>query len=345
MAETKTLYHYSLENPLAVTAGKPREDFTRRDLLRIIETKNIERITLHYTALDGKLKELKIPIASRAYAEKILANGERVDGSSLFAGMIDVALSDLYVVPLYKSAFINPFDEKSLDFICRFITREGVLYAQAPDTILEKAYQLFCTTTHLELHAFGELEFYLLSSPSVRMYPGIKQKGYHNTAQFLKSGIIVDEMVDALTKITGSVKYAHSEVGYIENVPSVSEEINGKQAEQVEIEFLPVPIYDAADYLVLAKWLIRNIAYKNGCVATFAPKLEDGNAGTGMHIHLAVKKDGKNIMRDESSALSHAAQKAIVGLCTYANSLTAFGNTTAASYLRLVPNQEAPTRI
>ena len=35
----------------------------------------------------------------------------------------------------------------------------------------------------------------------------------------------------------------------------------------------------------------------------------------------------------------------IGGLCHYAPSLTAFGNMVSASYLRLVPNQEAPTRV
>ena len=71
----------------------------------------IERITFHYTALDGEYKELKIPIGNRYQAERILADGERVDGSSLFKGMVETTLSDLYVVPLYKSAFLNPFDE------------------------------------------------------------------------------------------------------------------------------------------------------------------------------------------------------------------------------------------
>ena len=34
------------------------------------------------------------------------------DGSSLFKGLVDTALSDLYVVPSYKTAFLSPFDER-----------------------------------------------------------------------------------------------------------------------------------------------------------------------------------------------------------------------------------------
>ena len=87
--------HYALTNPISMILDKPAEDFTRADLIRVIEEKNIERITFHYTALDGKLKELKLPIVNRAQAERVLADGERVDGSSLFKGMVDASVSEL----------------------------------------------------------------------------------------------------------------------------------------------------------------------------------------------------------------------------------------------------------
>ncbi|MDL1892922.1 glutamine synthetase, partial [Sphingobacteriales bacterium CHB3] len=90
---------YALTNPISLLVDKRPEDFTREDMIAVIEQKRIERITFRYTALDGKLKELKIPVSSRYQAERILADGERVDGSSLFKGMVDTALSDLYVVP------------------------------------------------------------------------------------------------------------------------------------------------------------------------------------------------------------------------------------------------------
>jgi hypothetical protein len=53
---------YSLTNPLCALLDKPHEEFCREDLVNVIEEKRIERITFHYTALDGKLKELKVPI-------------------------------------------------------------------------------------------------------------------------------------------------------------------------------------------------------------------------------------------------------------------------------------------
>ncbi|MFI5251699.1 MAG: glutamine synthetase beta-grasp domain-containing protein [Bacteroidota bacterium] len=336
---------YSLTNPLSVILDKSREDFTREDMLRVIEEKEINKITFHYTALDGKFKELKIPVFNRTQAERILAEGERVDGSSLFKGLVDTSLSDLYVVPVYKSAFLNPFDDGSLDFTCRYLTAAGELAPFTLDAILHKASRLFEHHTGMEFTALGELEFFLISDPVSRIYSAGKQRSYHASAPFVKSGLILDEMVQYISQITGAIKYAHSEVGYVESVRSYLDEIKNKQAEQLEIEFLPAPIEDAADYLVLARWLIRNVAYKHGCVATFTPKIEEGVAGNGMHVHCAATKNGKNMMTDKDGKLSGVAKKIIGGLCTYADSLTAFGNTVSSAYLRLVPNQEAPTRI
>jgi len=260
-------------------------------------------------------------------------------------GMVDVAVSDLYVVPVYKTAFLNPYDQGSLDFICRYLMEDGNLAPFTLDNILHNANHVFKKNTQLDLYAMGELEFLLLSDSTSRIYGTSKQRGYHAASPFVKAGKIVNEMVRHITQITGAVKYSHSEVGYIESVRSNHEEIKGKEAEQLEIEFIPTPIEDTGDHLVLARWLIRNTAYQYGCVATFAPKLEEGVAGNGFHIHLELMKDGKNVMTEDSGELTDQARKMIGGLCTYADSLTAFGNTISSAYLRLVPHQEAPTRI
>ena len=100
----------------------------------------------------------------------------------------------------------------------------------------------------------------------------------------------------------------------------------------------------SADQIALARWIIRAVAYRHGMLATFCPKLNEGVAGNGLHFHMALMKDGRNaMMRD--GRLSPDALKLIGGLCRHAPTLSAFGNSVASSFLRLVPNQEAPTRI
>jgi glutamine synthetase len=336
---------YALANPLSIALNKAPQEFQRPDFLKIIKEKSIERVTFHFTALDGRLKELRIPVSNDRRTEFVLAEGERVDGSSLFKGMIDVALSDLYVVPEYKTAFLSPFDRGSLDFICRYITRDGERAPFTPDAILGKADELLKKNTGVELNALGELEFFLVGEREPNLFPMQKQSGYQESSPFVKSGKILNEMVALLTKITGAVKYAHSENGSIDRLQSDLDEIKGKRAEQLEIEFLSRPVTEMADHLVLGRWLIRNVAYKHGCTATFAPKLEEGIAGNGLHFHLKLKRDGASLMVEDDGSLSPAAHRLIGGLCEHAESLTAFGNTTASSYLRLDPELEAPTRI
>ncbi|MBN2199534.1 MAG: glutamine synthetase [Candidatus Aminicenantes bacterium] len=335
----------ALSNPLSVILDKDPRDFRRSDLLRVIREKNIERITFHYTALDGKLKELTLPASDAGQIESLLAEGERVDGSSLFKGMVDTGLSDLYVVPVYHSAFFNPFDGRSLDFVCRYLTGEGDPAPYALDNILAKAAGLFRSRTGLDIHAMGELEFFLMSEGGRNAYSAAKQRGYHGSGPFVKSGPFLKEALRHMAMITGAVKYGHSEVGFIESVRSDIEEIRGKRAEQLEIEFQPRPVEDMGDALVLGRWLIRNLAYQNGLVATFTPKIEEGVAGSGLHFHMELMRSGRNVMIGPDGKLSAEARRLIGGLCHYADSLTAFGNTVSSAYLRLVPNQEAPTRI
>ncbi len=331
--------------PLVHLLGKNPEDFQREDLMKVIEEQKITQINLHYTGLDGKLKELKIPVSSLQYANLILAQGERIDGSSIFKELVSSKSSDLYIVPIYKTAFLSPFEDHTLAILCRFIDGDGKPAPFAPDNILMEAHAALKEKTGYTLNALGELEFYLIYDPEDRLYIGSSQRGYHQSSPFVKSGEMVNEMMSIISSLTASVKYAHSEVGYIDSLKSTNPEINGKRAEQYEIEFLPRPIDEMGNHINLAKWVIRNVAARWGCTVTFTPKLEEGMAGNGLHIHVELEKDGKNEMTDQKGNLSEAALKLISGLCKFAPSLTAFGNSVSSAYLRLVSNQEAPTRI
>ncbi len=330
---------------VASILGISPKNLQRSDLLNFINQNKMKRITFHYTAGDGRLKQLILPVNSMNYAERILAAGERVDGSSLFKGMVGTSSSDLYVVPVYASAFIDPFDDKSICFLCRFLDKDEKLAEFCPDNILKQAAESLKQKHGYDLWALGELEFYLIGEQEDELYPLPAQGGYHSAGPFSRYLDVVKEMLEIIADITGHVKYGHSEVGTIRSIDSQDESINGKYAEQFEIEFLPAPIEWAADYLSLAKYVVREVAAQYDLLATFAPKLEAGYAGTGLHFHVELLQNNNNIMTNANGELSTVAKQAIGGLLRYAPSLTAFGNTIAASYLRLVPGQESPTKL
>ncbi len=148
--------------------------------------------------------------------------------------------------------------------------------------------------------------------------------------------IFGDEAMRLIAQSGGLVKYGHSEVGNFS--------LNGLNYEQNELEFLPTNVEDAADQLVIAKWIMRKLAYRYGLTITFATKITVGKAGSGMHVHTRLMKNGKSVMM-KNGKLSDEARKAIAGYLSLAASLTAFGNAIPTSYFRLVPHQEAPTNI
>ena len=97
-------------------------------------------MNFRYIAEDGKLKALNFIINSHAHLDQILKYGERVDGSSLFS-FIEAGSSDLYVIPRFRTAFVNPFTEiPTLDILCSFYTSEGKALENSPENILKKAH-------------------------------------------------------------------------------------------------------------------------------------------------------------------------------------------------------------
>jgi glutamine synthetase len=323
-------------NKLSRFLDKPCEDFTKQDIIKYVEGNNIKAINLRHVGGDGKLKTLNFVVDSKAHLDKVLSAGERVDGSSLF-NYIDTSSSDLYIIPRYKTAFVNPFsnDIPALDILCTYYNKNGERLDISSENILLRAQKSLEKSTGARLHAMGELEYYVIA-PRQNLYLATVQRGYQESAPFCKWERLRCEAMQAISEAGGKIKYGHSEVGHI-----YGEE---NEMEQNEIEFLPVDIEDAADQIAVAKWIIRMVGYKYGVTVTFAPKIMVGHAGSGLHVHTKLVKGDKNLFIDEKG-LSDTARKTIAGYLTCAPSLTAFGNTIPLSFLRLVPHQEAPTNI
>ncbi len=322
-------------NELVRFLKKPADEFTRHDIVRFIGENRIKMLNFRYVADDGKLKTLNFAISSKAHLEAILTQGERVDGSSLFS-FIEAGSSDLYVIPRYRSAFVNPFTEvPTLDILCSFYNSSGQPLESDPGYILRKAHKDFFDKTGLSFKAMGELEYYVNSSRH-DFFPPTDQKGYHASEPYAKFEKLRTEALLLIAKTGGRTKYGHAEVGSFTR--------DDQLFEQHEIEFLPCNVEDAADQLVVAKWILRMLAYRYNVEISFAPKITVGKAGSGMHVHAMLEKDGLNMMTGDGK-LSIQARKMIAGWLDCASALTAFGNTIPTSYLRLVPHQEAPTNI
>ena len=322
-------------NPLVSQLGKLPQEFTKKDIIRFVVENDIRIVNFRYAAADGRLKTLNFPVTNYAYLDSILSYGERVDGSSLFP-YIDAHSSDLYVIPRFSTAYLDPFaDTPTLGLICSYFTKDGLPLETAPEYTLRKAHKVFQEQTGCRFEAMGELEYYVVDNDD-ELFPTPDQHGYHESSPFTKFEAFRTEAMRLIAKVGGQIKYGHSEVGNFRQ--------DGKIYEQNEIEFLVNPVETAADQLLMAKWILRTLAYQYNLDVTFAPKITVGKAGSGLHFHTRIMKGDKSMMI-ENGRLSDLARKAIAGYMKCAAGLTAFGNTNPTSYFRLVPHQEAPTSI
>lgn len=322
-------------NRVAAFLRKDPDSFTINDIIKYVTEMDCRMVNFMYPGGDGRLKTLNFYVNSLEYLKTILTCGERVDGSSLFS-FVEASNSDLYVVPRFRTAFQDPFAEvPTLCMFCSFYDRNGNPLECGPEHTLKKAMRAFTDVTGMEFHAMGELEYYVMK-PHESAFPARDQHGYHESAPYAKTNDFRARCMKLIAQCGGQMKYGHSEVGnFVED---------GINFEQNEIEFLPIKATRCAEEILLAKWIIRNEAYREGLDVTFAPKITVGKAGSGMHIHMRLMKGDRNVML-KGYDLSEEALRAIAGMMDLAPSITAFGNKNPTSYFRLVPHQEAPTNV
>ncbi|TFV49549.1 glutamine synthetase family protein [Blastococcus sp. TF02A-35] len=322
-------------SPIVRLLGKPAAELTGADLVRAVEELGLRQVNLRYVGGDGRLKTLAFPVSSREHLLEVLVRGERVDGSSVFEGT-DTDASDVYVVPRHRTAFVNPFGERpSLDLLCSFYDESGQPLPYAREQVVRRAAEALTRETGMTLEAFGELEYYLVDEPE-RIYPVEEERGYQESTPFSKGQRVREQVLGHLTAMGVRLKYAHGEVG------NILEE--DRQLVQHEIELQPVPVEQAADALVLTKWVVREVAAAHGLEATFAPLVSGEGAGNGLHVHSRLVRDGANAIVGEDG-LNDTGRRLVAGYLQTARALTAFGNTVPTSYLRFAEGDESPGAI
>lgn len=311
--------------------------FSKEDVVKLVQEKTIEIINLCHIPEDCRLKALSFTCRNRRKLEEILELGERVDGSSLFS-YVDPNKSDIYIMPKIESAFIDPFSPiPALNILCEYLDENGNPLNVAPENILLRAEDKLNSSTRITLKAMAELEFYTIykEENNATQFP---DKSYHESSPFSKFGNMRNKAIITLEDIGVDTKYGHAEVGKFYSKKDFL-------FEQHEIEFLPKNLRKMAESITIAKWVLRNTALEYGVSASFAPKPAFEHVGNGMHIHFCAVKNNKNIIVGPRRKLTKIGKEIIGGLLKFAPSLTAFGNTIPASYLRFVSRKESPMHI
>jgi glutamine synthetase len=332
---------------------------TGQEVLSMIQEQNIQMIDLKFIDMPGTWQHLTI--YHTELDETGFTDGIPFDGSSI-RGWKAINESDMSMVADPKTAWIDPFmSEPTLSLICSIKEpRTGEWYNRCPRVIAQKAIDYLISTGLGDTAFFGpEAEFFIFDdvrydqTESSGYYyvdsvegrwnsgrkepggnlgykPGYKQ-GYFPVAPTDTFQDIRTEMLLTMAKCGVPVEKHHHEVA---------------TGGQCELGFRFGTLIEAADNLMIYKYVIKNVGKKYGKTITFMPKPVFNDNGSGMHTHQSVWKDGQALFfGDKYADLSEFGLHYIGGILKHAPALLAFANPSTNSYKRLVPGFEAPVNL
>ncbi|HYY55395.1 MAG TPA: type I glutamate--ammonia ligase [Candidatus Dormibacteraeota bacterium] len=341
------------------TAAPPTPKVSPKDVIELAKKTETKIIDLRFVDLPGQWQHFSIPVEE--LSEGLFSEGIGFDGSSI-RGFQHINESDMLLVADATSAFIDPILEiKTLNLVCDVvdpITRQP--YTRDPRYVAKKAEKFLPTTGIATMSYWGpEVEFYIFNSMrfdqgmnfgyyEIDSEEGIWNSGKNTTPNLAhrpraKEGYFPVPPTDRLQDLRSKMVLALQASGV--NVEVHHHEVG--TAGQTEIDMRYSTLVEMADRVLKYKYVIKNVAAKNGYVVTFMPKPLFGDNGSGMHTHQSLWKDGKNLFYEKGgyANLSQTGKWYIGGLLKHAPAILAFAAPTTNSYRRLVPGFEAPINL
>jgi glutamine synthetase len=331
---------------------------TPKEVLAQIRQREVTTVDLRFMDFPGVWQHFSIP--ADALTEEKFEEGFAFDGSSV-VGWRAINEADMLVVPQPETVLIDPFTaQPTLTMVCNIqdpITQQD--YTRDPRNIARKAVSYMRTTGLADSCKIApELEFFVFDD--VRYEQRGHEAFYHvdsvegtwnrgrvegpNLGYKPGSGLgyFPCPPTDTLADLRTEMAQRMAECG-IATSAHYHEVATGGQC---EIDLMPKALVESADQVMLARYIIRNVARRNGKTATFMPKPLYGDNGSGMHTHFSLWKGEIPVLAGNGYAgLSDLGMHAIGGLLKHAAALSAFANPTTNSYKRLVEGFEAPTKL
>ncbi|MFN7952297.1 MAG: type I glutamate--ammonia ligase [bacterium] len=333
-----------------------------KEVLEFAKKNDVKMVDLKFIDLLGIWQHFGVPISQ--LKEDSFDEGFGFDGSSI-RGWQAIHASDMLIIPDAKTALVDPFSKvTTLSLICNIVdpvTKQD--YSRDPRNIARKAEAYLKSTGVGDTCYFGpEAEFFIFDQ--VHFESGV------NAAHYLLDSSEGQWNAGRPTEIDGSPNLGYKpryKEGYFPVPPTdslndlrcemvmelekVGIEIEAQHHEvatggQCEIDMRFSPLVEMGDKLMWYKYILKNVARRNGKTVTFMPKPLYGDNGTGMHCHQSIWKGGKPLFAgDEYAGLSQMALYYIGGILKHAKALAAFTNPGTNSYKRLVPGFEAPVNL
>jgi glutamine synthetase len=311
--------------------AKARASAAKAQILGRMEREKVKFMRLQFTDILGTIKNVEIP--DRQFEEALDGN-IMFDGSSI-EGFVRIEESDMYLRPDLTTFRVFPWSaptgEKVARIICDIYTPEGEPFAGCPRMTLKKVIALAAAKNY-QMKAGPEAEFFLFQTRNgVPTTESHDAAGYFDLSPVDQGEDVRREIVLALEAMGFHVEAAHHEVA-----PG-----------QHEVDFRYDDVLTTADNISTFRFVVKNVAIRNGLHATFMPKPIYGINGSGMHTHMSLYSNDANLFYDAKAPrqLSAACLHYIGGILRHAKGFCAVTNPLVNSYKRLVPGYEAPTNI
>ncbi|MCD6228238.1 MAG: glutamine synthetase [Candidatus Omnitrophica bacterium] len=293
-------------------------------ILKEFKEKNVRFIRPVFVDILGRILDFTIPIEE---FEALIKNGKGFDGSSV-EGFARIEESDLRFIPDIETLVILPWEYEGIEKSWREAIVFGSIYDSAGKeyegdvrTLLKNIIEKYKDIGDLKCGA--EIEFFIFENDKNPLHTD--EGGYFRSGLY---GEIRKESQLLLSEMGIKTEFDHHEVAQ----------------SQHEIDLTFTSALKMADSIILTKYIVKRIAKKYGVYASFMPKPIAGINGNGMHLHLSLWKDNKNLFFDaENQGLSKIAKSYIAGLIKYGKDIQAGLNQWINSYKRLYPGYEAPT--
>ncbi|MCK4951033.1 MAG: glutamate--ammonia ligase [Gammaproteobacteria bacterium] len=326
---------------------------------KLIKDNDAKFVDLRFTDTIGKEQHVTLPVSE--IDAGFFKDGKMFDGSSI-SGWKGINESDMVLMPDTSTAVVDPFsDEPSVNLRCDILepdTMKG--YERDPRSVANRAEAYLKSTKIADTAYFGpENEFFVLddvrwgSDLSGSFVKIDSEEACWNTEKVysdgnmghrptVKGGYFPVPPVDSLHDIRGAMCLALEDMGIVVEVHHHEVATAG----QCEIGVGFNTLVRKADEVQILKYVVQNVAHAYGKTATFMPKPIVGDNGSGMHVHMSLAKDGKNLFSgNKYGGLSDNALYYIGGIIKHARALNAFANASTNSYKRLVPGFEAPVML
>jgi glutamine synthetase len=304
---------------------------TREQILERAEREKVKFMRLQFTDILGTIKNVEVP--DRQF-EDALDGRVMFDGSSI-EGFVRIEESDMYLRPDLSTfrvfPWAGPTGENVARIICDISSPDGTPFVGCPRTTLKRVIAM-AAERGFQMKAGPEAEFFLFQTRNGRpTTESHDAASYFDLSPVDQGEEVRREIVLALESMGFHIEAAHHEVA-----PG-----------QHEIDFGYDDVLTTADNISTFRFVVKNVAIRNGLHATFMPKPIYGINGSGMHTHMSLFTGDRNVFFDADAPmqLSKVCLNYIGGILRHAKGYCAITNPLVNSYKRLVPGYEAPTNI